>query len=191
MTQAQIDLQKQLEQATADLTTRLLLNDSPVLCIDTSEPTISDSLEQMEHNKLEHDTSKIPTPPDDTDRTHATLPPPKKRFEIRKDPVFLSSPIYSLLIPSKPSLSTNRDDHYIPLLSHDDFIFKAQLTSPYMHPTDYLCLLYDKNQDFFTSIASKIMGPYQYWLDNGVKIFSLQFAFLRPSIYDLKTDESD
>ena len=60
-----------------------------------------------------------------------------------------------------------------------------------MHPTDYSFRLYDKNQDFFTSIASKIMGPYQYWLDNGVKIFSLQFNFLRPSIYDLKTDESD
>ena len=35
------------------------------------------------------------------------------------------------------------------------------------------------------------MAPYQYWLDNGVKIFSLQFNFLRPSIYDLKTDEND
>ena len=35
------------------------------------------------------------------------------------------------------------------------------------------------------------MGRYQFWLDNGVKIFSLQFNFLRPSIYDLKTDESD
>ena len=58
-----------------------------------------------------------------------------------------------------------------------------------MHPTDYSFRLYDKNQDFFTSIASKIMGPYQYWLDNGV--FSLQFNFLRSSIYDLKTDESD
>ena len=34
MTQAQIDLQKQLEQATADLTTRPRLNDSPVLYID-------------------------------------------------------------------------------------------------------------------------------------------------------------
>ena len=60
-----------------------------------------------------------------------------------------------------------------------------------MHPTDYTFRLFDKNQDFFTSIASKIMGPYQYRLDNGVKIFSLQFNFLRPSIYDLKTDESD
>ena len=35
------------------------------------------------------------------------------------------------------------------------------------------------------------MSPYQYWLDNGVKIFSSQFNFLRSSIYDLKTDESD
>ena len=34
------------------------------------------------------------------------------------------------------------------------------------------------------------MSPYQYWLDTRVKI-SLQFNFLRPSIYDLKTDESD
>ena len=145
----------------------------------------------MEQEKIEHDTSKVPTPLNDTDNTHATPPPPKKRYEIMKDPVFLSSPIYPPSIPSKSSLSTNRDDHLIPLLSHDNFIFKAQLTSLYMHPTDYSFRLYDKNQDFFTSIASKIMASYQYWLDNGVKIFSLQFNFLRPSIYDLKTDESD
>ena len=35
------------------------------------------------------------------------------------------------------------------------------------------------------------MSPYQYWLNNGVKIFSQQFNFLRPPIHDLKTDESD
>ena len=140
MTQAQIDLQKQLEQTTEDLTTRPLLNDSPVLYID--------SFEQMEHKKIEHDTSKIPTPPDDTDRTHATSPPPKKRYEIMKDPVFLSSPFYLPQIHSKPSLCTNGYDHLIPLLSHDDFIFKAQLTSLYMHLTDYSFRLYDKNQDF-------------------------------------------
>ena len=117
-----------------------------------------------------------------------------------KDPVFFSSPIYPPFIPSEPSLSTNRDDHSMPILSHDDFIFKAQLTSLYMHPTDYSFRLYDKTQDFFSlkyhwvialKIASKIMGPYQNWLDNGGKICSLQFNFLRPSVYDLKTDESD
>ena len=52
MTQAQIDLQKQLEQATADLTTRPRLNDSPVLYIDTSDPTPSNFLEQRNTQKL-------------------------------------------------------------------------------------------------------------------------------------------
>ena len=145
----------------------------------------------MEQDKIEHETPKISTLHHDTDHTHETPPSPKKRYEILKDPVFLSSPIYHPFISSKPSLSTTRDDHLIPLLSHDNFIFKAQLTSLYMHPTDYSFHLYDKNHDFFTSIAPKIMGPYQYWLDNGGKIFSLQFNFLRSSIYDLKTDESD
>ena len=90
-----------------------------------------------------------------------------------KDPLFLSSPVFPPTIPSKPSLSTNRDDHLIPLLSQVNFIFKQQLTSLYLHPTDYTFRLHDKNQDFFISIDHKIMSPYQYWLDNGVKIFSL------------------
>ena len=46
-----------------------------------------------------------------------------------KDHVFLSSPIYPPKIPSQPPLSTTRDDHLIPLLSQDNFTFKAQLTS--------------------------------------------------------------
>ena len=145
----------------------------------------------MEHTKLEHENPKTATPYDDTDHTQPTPPPQKKRYEIMKDPVFLSPPIYPPSIASKISLCTNRDDHLIPLLSHGDFVFKAQLTSLYLHPTDYSFRLNEKNQDFFTSIASKIMGPNQYWLDNGVKIFSPQFNFLRPSIYDLKTDEPD
>ena len=60
-----------------------------------------------------------------------------------------------------------------------------------MYPTDYTFCLYDNNRDFFTSIASKVLSSYQYWLENGVKTFSLQFNFLRSSVYDLKTDESD
>ena len=78
MTQAQIDLQRQLEQATADLTTRPL-NDSPVLYIDTSEPIPANSLEQIEQDKekIEHDTSNNPTLLNDIDHTHTTPPPPK------------------------------------------------------------------------------------------------------------------
>ena len=52
MAQAQVDLQNQLEQATSDPTTRPLLNDSPVLYIDTSEPIPTTSLEQMDKKKL-------------------------------------------------------------------------------------------------------------------------------------------
>ena len=77
-----------------------------------------------------------------------------------KDHVFHSSPIYPLTLSTNPSRSTNRDDLLIPLLSQDNFTFKAQLTSLYMHPTDYSFRLYDKNQDLFTYIASKIMSPY-------------------------------
>ena len=126
----------------------------------------------MEQDKIEHDTSKMPTPLYDTDQTHATPSPPKKLYEIMKDPVFLSLPIYPPFISSKPSLSTTRDDQLIPLLSHDDFIFKAQLTSRYMHPTDYSFRLYDKNPDFFTSIASKIMGPTNIGLPMASNFFS-------------------
>ena len=53
MTQAQIDLQTQLEQATpTDLITRPLSIDSPILYIETSEQTPPTFLEQMEHTKL-------------------------------------------------------------------------------------------------------------------------------------------
>ena len=122
--QAQLDLQTQLEQATTtDLITRPLLNDSSVLYIETSEQTPPTFLEQMEHTK--HENSK-PTPSqDDTDHTQTTPPPPKKRYEFMKDPIFLSSPIYLPSKPSKVSLCTNRDDHLIPLLSTDNFVFKA------------------------------------------------------------------
>ena len=62
MTQAQIDLQTQLEQATPTyLITRPLSNDPPVLYIETSEQTPPSFLEQMEHTKVEHENSK-PTP---------------------------------------------------------------------------------------------------------------------------------
>ena len=67
-----------------------------------------------------------------------------------KDPVFLSSPKFLSTNPSKPSLSTNRDDHLVPLLSQDNFTFNAQLISLFMHRTDYTFRL----PRFFTSFAS-------------------------------------
>ena len=85
MTQAQLDLQTQLEQATrTDLTTKPLLNDSPVLYIETSEQTPPTFLEQMERTKVKHENPKPATSDDDTDHTQTTPPPPKKRYEIMK-----------------------------------------------------------------------------------------------------------
>ena len=175
MIQAQLDLQTQLEQTSSDLTTHPLFNDSPILFLETmvqnQTPPNTNSTnfaEQMEH---EYTSSKTHTPPDDN--TTETPPTPKKTLRNYERSSFLSSPVFPPQIPTKPSLSTNIDKHLTPLLSHDNFIFKPQLTSLYMFPTDYTFRLYDKNQDFFTSIASKIMSLYQYWLDNGVKNFFL------------------
>ena len=178
VTQDKIDLRNQLEMHAADLVTKRLSNDSPVLFLDSKRTSDNPLLEQMEHQNFP---SKNKTPPDH-DKSPGTPPPTKKKFEIMKDPAFLSSPIYPPIIPTKPQLSTTRVDYLVPILSTNRICFKSQLTSLYMHPTDYTFKLYDKNQDFFTSIASKIMAPYQFWLKNGIKIFSLQFNFLRPSI---------
>ena len=40
------------------------------------------------------------------------------------------------------------DDHLIPTLSQEWFIFKSQFTLFYMHPTDFTFKRNDKNQDF-------------------------------------------
>ena len=70
------------------------------------------------------------------EQSHDAPATSKKRYEVRKDPVFRSSPKYPPLLPSKPSLFFKRDDHLIPLLSHDRFLFNSQHTSLCMHPTD-------------------------------------------------------
>ena len=77
ITQAQIDFQTQLEHTSSDLTTLPLFNDSPVLFLETMDQTqtktnLPNTTEQTEH---EHNTPKVPTPPDNTTETP---PPPKK-----------------------------------------------------------------------------------------------------------------
>ena len=207
MTQAHFDmqlLQKQLEQQTknTNLTTQSSFNESPVLFLEAMEQDssiVTSDQTSSEQNNSHMDQKARQTPPEKQqtspeinkyEQSHRTPPSSKKRYEMMKDHAFLSSPIYPPILSSKPSLSTNLDDLLIPLLSHDCFIIKSQLTSLYMHRTDYTFKLFDKNQDFSTSAASEKLSPYQYWLNNGVKIFSLQFNFLRPSILDLKTDNN-
>ena len=140
---------------------------------------------------IEHITvsPKERTPPELTnDLSRETPPQPKKKYEILWS-TFPSSPVYPPILP--PKRSTNRDDYLLPIISRHHFTFKSLLISLNMHTSDCSFTLFDKNQDFFTTIASKIMPPCQYSLENGVKTFSMQFKFLRPSIYNLRTDESD
>ena len=60
-----------------------------------------------------------------------------------------------------------------------------------MIPTKYKFIIKEFKNDFHTSIASKLITPYDFWLNNKVKIFSLQYTFLRPSPYELRTEEND
>ena len=141
MTQAHLDLHNQLEPSSSDQSTQPLFDDSPVLFLETIDQVNAHHSEQVEQTEL-NTSSKVQTPPD---TTNEVPPPPAKRYEIMKDPVFLSSPVSTNRRPSQPSLSTYRDDHLIPILSQDNFTFKAQLTSVYVHPTDYTFRLFDKS----------------------------------------------
>ena len=148
------------------------------------------------------DTNNTVSKPSDTDNdvpsqtkkpsepTASTPPPSKKKFYIKNDPKFFTSPAYPPQISQKDSISTQRDVYLIPILSNENLTVKSQLTSLCMYPTDYTFKIYDKNQDFFTYVASK-NDSISLWLLNIVKTFSLQFTFLKASIYDLKTDEDD
>ena len=68
MTQAQIDLQTQLEQSSSDLTTHPLFNDSSVLFLETMDqtPTNTNPTNTTDQAEHEHNTPKVPTPPDNT-----------------------------------------------------------------------------------------------------------------------------
>ena len=87
--------------------------------------------------------------------------------------------------------SSNSQDPIVPILSSKQFTFQSQLTSLYMIPTKYKFIIREFKNDYHTSIASKLITPYDWWLNNKVKIFSLQYNFLRPSPYDLRTEEND
>ena len=86
------------------------------------------------------------------------------------------------------------DDRYcdlIPILSSRQFTFQSHLTSLYMIPTKYKYIIREFKNDYHTSIASKLITLYDWWLNNKMKIFSLQYNFLRTSPYGLRTEEND
>ena len=120
MTQAQLDLQTQLDQNATNITTSPLFIDSPVLFLESVDQSTTtthntathtyEQTEQVEHHSL---FQKHPTLLEifTVDNAHERPPPPKKKYEIMKDPSFLSSPLYATILPTKCSFCTIRDDH--------------------------------------------------------------------------------
>ena len=85
------------------------------------------------------------------EQSHGTPPHSQKRYDIMKDRAFLSSSVYPPILPSKPTLSTNRDVHliYLSLTIVSSSSPNSLRCTFVSHPTDSTFKLYDKNQDFF------------------------------------------
>ena len=95
-----------------------------------------------------------------------------------------------------PFIKPSKQDEYqdfdlIPILSTRQLTFHAHLTFLYMIPTKYKFIIREFKNDSHNSIASKLITPYDWWLNNKVKRFSLQYNFLRPSPYNLRTEQND
>ena len=65
----------------------------------------------------------------------------------------------------------DRDCELVPILSSKQFTFQSQLTSLCMIPTKYKFIIREFKNDYHTSIASKLITPYDWWLNNKVKFF--------------------
>ena len=122
---------------------------------------------------------------------HINAKSQKRKYpDITADKPFMESGACPPFIkPSKQD--EDRDCDLIPILSSRQFTFQSHLISLYMIPTKYKVIIREFKNDYHTSIASKLITPYDWWLNNKVKIFSFQYNFLRPSPYDLRTEEND
>ena len=136
----------------------------------TQEPMETIPLEQIDHINAKSQKRKYPN--------------------ITADKPFMESGACPCFVkPSKQK--KDRDCDLILILSSKQYTFQSHLTSLYMIPTKYEFIIREFKNDYHTSIASKLFTPYDRWLNNKVKIFSLQYNFLRPSPYDLRTEEND
>ena len=98
----------------------------------------------------------------------------RKYPDITSDkPFFMDCGACPLFIkPSKQD--EDRDCNLIPILSSRQFTFQSHLTFLYMIPTKYKFIIREFKNDYYFSIASKLITPYDWWLNNKLKIFSLQ-----------------
>ena len=124
------------------------------------EPLETIPVEQIDHINAKSQKRKIPNITGD-----------KSFMESGACPPFIK--------PSKQD--EDQDCDLIPILSSRQFLFQSQLTSLYMIPTKFKVIIREFKNYYCTSIASKLITPYDWWLNNKVKIFSLHYNFLRLS----------
>ena len=106
---------------------------------------------------------------------HINAKSPKRKYpDITADNSFMESGACPPFI--KPS-TQDEDCDLIPILSSRQFTFQSY--------SKYKFFIREYKNDYHTSIASKLITPYDWWLITKVKIFSLQYNFPRPSPYDL------
>ena len=161
----------------------------------TPEPTVNSNSTTSQPNKPSSNNLKSrhsPTPP--PNNLHITIDthpiPPKKKYNILEDPVFIDSGILPpTLHPLKtPSQSNTMTDEL--LRTHPNF--KANLPSLYMTPTSYKFRFpQDRSFDHYVANASKNLPQLAYWLNNRVRFFQFQFNLLKPTQHDLNTNPND
>ena len=122
---------------------------------------------------------------------HINAKSQKRKYpDITADKPFMESIAYPPFIKLSKQ-NEDRDCDLIPILLSRQFIFQSHLTSLFMIPTKYKFNIREFKNDYHTSIALKLITPYDWWLNNKEKIVSLQYNFLRPSPYDLRTEENE
>ena len=92
----------------------------------------------------------------------------RKNLDITADKPFMESGACPPFI--KPlKQDEDRDCDLNPNLSTRPFTFQSQITSLYMIPTKYKFITREFKNDYHTSIASKLITTYDWWLNNKVK----------------------
>ena len=113
----------------------------------------------------------------------------KEKYNTLIDPCFPTSNFMPPMLKpsSKPGL--HRDDSLISQLWTEKFQLKHQLTPLYMASTQYKLLLNPSRYNYHNiSYTSEHLAPHGCWSANNQKVFTLQMNFLRPSVFDLRTD---
>ena len=152
--------------------------------------TIQQNVNEDNTSSSQNQEPKETIPIEQIDHINAKSQKKRKYPDITVDKPFMNSGAFPPFIkPSKED--EDRDCDLSPILSSRQFTFKSHLTSLYMSPTKYKFIIRDFKNDYHTSIASKLITPYDWWFNNKVRIISLQYNFLRPSPYDLRTEEND